>query len=250
MDRVKAATACAQWSERFLAEARFPGAKIDRLAQRITRVQELWGSRVDRAWGRGPERGDDARWKKENGEHLRYRRSHSEEGAKRKEEHALEKEILVEHFEEIECFGGRLVDGINAVPLCDFKRGKVEADLLLLVKEPDGRGHRVLLVEAKTTANNPWYAVVEHLRQLKLLEVSAVRRIFHGRNRSLCLPDDIRVTGLILAPESYYSSPGKKANAVEPTRELIAELGIDVHLAVWDKARPEIRGFGEAASRG
>jgi hypothetical protein len=236
----------AAWSEAFLAEARFSGAQIDRLDQRILSVQKLWACPVDRTWGRGEK--DDARWKV-NGQQRRYRRSHSELGAQRDEEHALEKAILEHHFNDITCFGGRLVDGINAVPLCAFKMGKVEADLLLLVREPNGRSHRIFLVEAKTNSNNPWYAVVEHLRQLKLLEVSAVKRIFHRRNPSLSLPEEIPVTGLILAPGTYYSSPGQKGNAVEPARRLIADLGIDLKLAIWDKARLEISGLGETSAK-
>jgi hypothetical protein len=238
------AAACAHWSKAFLAQARYFGPKIDRLAERILRVQELWAMPVDPAWGRGE--ADDERWQ---GDHRHYRRSHSPAGAKREQEHALEKEILKLPFKDIECFGGHLVDGINAVPLCSFGKG-VEADLLLLAKEPDGSGHRIFLVEAKTTSNNPWYAVVEHLRQLKLLEVSAVRRIFHRRNPSLSLPDDFRVTGLVLAPKIYYSSPEQKANAVKPARKLIAALGIDVCLAVWDEDRREIREWEEAVSEG
>jgi hypothetical protein len=98
----------------------------------------------------------------------------------------------------------------------------------------------------KDRANDPWYAVVESLRQLRLFLANAETRcLFTQRGSVIGLPADIPVTGLVLAPIEYYSSRGKKQNAVKPSSELLmrlaSEFAVDVQLAVWDATRSQIR---------
>jgi hypothetical protein len=60
----------------------------------------------------------------------------------------------------LRCLGALVVDGINAVPLVRDAAGgrssNVEADMLLLLTGEDGL--RQVLIEAKASSNNAWYA--------------------------------------------------------------------------------------------
>jgi hypothetical protein len=131
----------------------------------------------------------------------------------------------------------RLIDGINAIPLArdpgGHRHGNVEADLLPLT---DAAGEaRQLLVEAKTTSGNVWYAVIENLRQLKLFQLSKTAKdIF--RDRGTFNADRLSTAAMVLAPASFYTDRGAKRNALEPARQLIAELDVPLHLATWNPA--------------
>jgi hypothetical protein len=115
-----------------------------------------------------------------------------------------------------------VVDGINAMPLVRDETGgrsaNVEADVLLLLR--DGRGHRLALLEVKYDADNPWYAAVENLLQVKLLSANREqRRLFHARRRVALADEELPVVGLVVAhgilpiqvrsrwPSSSYSDP-------------------------------------------
>jgi hypothetical protein len=154
----------------------------------------------------------------------------------------IEHEILCQHFDEVRCLGdGCLVDGVNAFPLVrdsgGGRNGNVEADLLLLVR--CARDYRLVVAEVKHSANNAWFAAVENLRQLKLLiSGEDAGQLFRQRNPALDLPANLGITGLVVAPCSYYSQPGQKANSIGAARMLIntirAEADLDVRLSVWD----------------
>ena len=157
-------------------------------------------------------------------------------------EHTIEHQLLVERFGEVRVLGGTLIDGVNAFPLaCDFagggRRGNVEADMLLAVQSAGG--HRLVLCEVKANANDPWYAAVELLRQMRLFRSNPVGfAVMQKRGPLATKSADIPVTGLVVAPAAYYHAPGKKSNAVAPTRRLFEEMRerfrIDVRLAVWE----------------
>ena len=156
-------------------------------------------------------------------------------------EHTIEHEILYQYFDRVSCYGNSLLDGVNALPLAldagGGRRANVEADMFLLA-EREG-AYRRFLCEVKFESNEAWYAAVESLRQLKLLTSSSEPiGVFVHRTPSLCLPSEIPVTALVLAPRSFYEARGKKANAVGPALKLLArfksEFGVDVRLAVWD----------------
>ena len=145
--------------------------------------------------------------------------------------------------------GGKLIDGVNAFPLAyDFesggRRGNVEADLLLATET--GAELRLLLCEIKATANNPWYAAVELLRQLRLFLANPLgRSVMQQRGLLPRTSTDIPVVGLVVAPIEYYSAPGKRGNALQPARELFQSMhecyGINPKLAVWEPGLCTIR---------
>lgn len=159
-------------------------------------------------------------------------------------EHAIEHQILVERFESVRVLGGRLIDGVNAFPLaCDYagggRCGNVEADILLAVQSD--AGVRLVLCEVKADANDPWYAAVELLRQMRLfLSNPAGREVMQQRSALPLSTPDVPVTALVLAPSGYYRARGKRCNAVPPAKRLFEEMskrfGIDLRLAVWNPA--------------
>jgi hypothetical protein len=149
--------------------------------------------------------------------------------------------MLADPIADVRCMGAVVVDGINAMPLVSDATGgrsaNVEADVLLLLR--DGRRHRLALLEVKYGADNPWYAAVENLLQVKLLSANREqRRLFHARQSFALLDEDLPVVGLVVAPLEYYESPGQKSLAVQPAQHLHDrfrdELGVDLHLATWD----------------
>ncbi len=171
-------------------------------------------------------------------------------------EHELELQVLGPDpwTEQTTCFGGRLIDGVNAVPLSrdstGGRRGNVEADMLLLTAGRQGR--QQLLVEVKTTANNAWYATIESLRQLKLfLNSPAAQQIFAGRQRDIGGP--LPIQAAVLAPPAFYSAPVAKQRSVKLTRQLITTFGdtldVMVRLATWDPAERAITDLAYRALR-
>lgn len=227
-------TTFAEWSAKFSALAEFAGVDVPDADARIERVCELMRGPVEAEWLRASEL-DDNKWPSG----LRYRRGNLE-GNKRGE-HQREHEILALHFDRVACLSGKLIDGVNAYPLAQGR--SVEADMLLLADCNDG--YRQFLVEAKESANNAWYAVVENLRQLKLfVENAAAQRFFHRRNPGLELPEKVEASGMILAPRSFFESGGQKGKSVPPTRRLIEALRrnhlADVRLATWDSETARI----------
>lgn len=158
----------------------------------------------------------------------RYLRAHGSGHAKPESEHELQYQILPPDPAEVAtyCFGERLVDGINAVPLTRDAGGRradnVEADMLLLVEHAAG-GYRLLLVETKASSNNAFFAGVENLRQLKLFGASqSARRIFEERRPELGHP--LPVTGVILGLGSFLDARGAKERAVKPAEQLLQTI--------------------------
>lgn len=228
----------AAWRDRWTALAEFDGAAVPDYRNRMEQIVRLWKNPIPGEW----QRGVDLQLLES-----RYRRGNLH--AARRGEHAIEYEILCAHFESVSCCGARLVDGINAFPLSrdtagGGRRANVEADMLLL-GERNG-AYRFFLCEVKDKSNDPWYATIESSRQLRLfLSSPESRSVFSHRGTVQALPSEIPVTALVLAPPEYYSSRGKKANAVRPALELIgrcvSEFGVDMRMAVWDARRLEIR---------
>lgn len=226
------------WSTRFSEAGTFKKAHLPDADERIRALHLLWDAPLDVRWHRDIE---DHRW---NGR--RYRRGDHE--APHPGEHWLEHDIL-NRLDSVRCLGGRLVDGVNAFPL--GQPGKVvEADLVLLA-EIDGQ-MRILVVEAKWKdaapwgSNDPWYAVVENLKQLRLFTANRhARRFFHRRDPRLAA--DIPVSGVVLAPAQYFGRTGKLGNSLEPARKLIDSMKsrVEVLLAAYDPTNAEIRAVSE-----
>jgi hypothetical protein len=117
------------------------------------------------------------------------------------------------------------------------RTGNVEADMLLLVRDPAGE-HRLEVVEVKKTADDAWFAAVENLRQLRLMkESSETRKLFVHRQPDLGLSLELPFVGLVLAPAAFYSARGKRTNAVAPAEKLLermrADANLDARLGVW-----------------
>ena len=231
------------WADRWMAIAQYDGPWVPDVSQRFEQLARQWREPIPGLW----QRGVDAQLLDS-----RYRRGDID--APHRGEHAIEYDILCRHFDSVSCFGNKLLDGVNALPLVRDARGgrhaNVEADLYLLT-QCDGV-YRLVLCEVKSESNTAWYAAIESIRQLRLLMSSTESRgVFARRNPSLCLPSDIPVTAIVLAPPSFYASHGKKANAVEPTLKLLArftaEFGVDIRLAVWDSSLFEIKDWSTRA---
>jgi hypothetical protein len=157
----------------------------------------------------------------------RYRRGDLD--APRLGEHSIENQILIDRFGEINLLGERLIDGVNAFPLsCDFagggRRANVEADLLLLSRSI--QSHRLVLCEVKTDADDPWFAAVESLRQMRLfLANPAARAVMIHRGALPAEAKVVPVTGLVLAPADYFFAKGKKGNALAPQSDSFSGYG-------------------------
>ncbi|MDQ3629994.1 MAG: hypothetical protein M3417_01700 [Actinomycetota bacterium] len=218
--------------------AEFRGRNVPSLDDRIEAIVALWSEPIPGLWKRdqdprllNPER--------------RYCRTHTGGDRVPRGEHAIEQEILGSGPEitPTMCLGGRLIDGVNAVPLAKDagggRAGNVEADMLLLVA--DDSGYKQLLVEVKARSNHPWYAAVEVLRQLRLFSKSvAPQCLFHTRRPDLTLPHSLPTTAVVLAPAPFYSAPGRNAATIAPSEALLERLrtrfGVDARLATWDQS--------------
>jgi hypothetical protein len=227
----------ADWANRWMVLARYDGPVVPDVSHRIEQLVSLWREEIPGQWQRGVD-----------SQLLgpRYRRGDVD--APHPGEHTIEHEILYQYFDCVSCYENKLVDGVNALPLASDagggRRANVEADMFLLA-EHEG-AYRLFLCEVKADGDNACFAAVESLRQLKLLMSSSEPLgVFAHRNPSLCLPSDVPVTAIVLAPRSFYESRGKKKNAGEPTLKLLArfksEFGVDVRLAVWDSRLFDIK---------
>jgi len=224
----------ARWRDRWTVLAEYQSKSIPGIQHRIDQLVSLWKEPIPGAW----QRGIDPQLL-----YVRYRRGDLYKP--HPGEHTIEHEILCGNFERVWCLGYKLVDGVNAFPLSRDtrgvgRRGNVEADMLLL-GELDG-AYRLFLCEVKERANNPWYAVVESLRQLRLfIENAKSPNVFADRGFVSVLPAEIPVTALVVAPNNYYLSSGKRLNAVKPVCQLIqrftSEFAVDIRLATWDAKR-------------
>lgn len=224
----------ARWRDRWTVLAEYQSKSIPGIQHRIEQLVSLWKEPIPGAW----QRGIDPQLL-----YVRYRRGDLYKP--HTGEHTIEHQILCANFERVSCLGYKLVDGVNAFPLSRDtrgvgRRGNVEADMLLL-GELDG-AYRLFLCEVKEQANDPWYAVVEGLRQLRLfIENAKSSNVFAHRGLVSGLPAEIPVTGLVVAPVNYYLSRGKRLNAVKPVCQLIqrftSEFAVDIRLATWDAKR-------------
>jgi hypothetical protein len=212
----------------------FGGKAVPDVDGRIEALIALWEAPIGSGW----QRGVDARICGPD----RYTRSDALKP--HLGEHAIEAAVLAEPLTALEYEGGRVLDGVNAVPLTKDvifggKVDNVEADIFLLIDEPGGK-QTVSIVEVKSGSNNAWFAAVENLLQLRLAGQSIeAQRVFLRRPIGPSVSRQaLRQRGMVLAPLDFYEHKGQKANAVDPARKLLFEvlqrLGVEVELAVWD----------------
>lgn len=225
-----------EWIDAWTEQARYTGPEVDRVPERIESLLKLCAIPVSTEWVRG--QAEDAKWASGP-----YRRSDRKDPSQPERE--VEHEILGAGLQIAAgrtCFGGKVVGGANAIALT--RTPKIEADVVLLV---DHNGvERLYLAEVKKDSNKPWYAAVELLRQLRLFAASSHAPALLHRLSKRGTPTPLALTGLVLAPRSYYEATGQKAKAVAPARRLakaVQNLDIDIRLAVWDAHENAIADF-------
>jgi hypothetical protein len=89
------------------------------------------------------------------------------------------------------------------MPLANRRKGQVIADAFGVLEA--GKSVRPLFFEVKVAANDPWFALVENLQQIRLARACAQKiQAFVHENTEYWV--ERGVWGLILAPESFYEN--------------------------------------------
>ncbi len=156
-------------------------------------ILKLWQKPMPRAWEREIWEGK-----------LGYRKRSDNKG-----EQCTEKELFeggLNGFELV--FSGQQTNAdyrVKAIyqnmPLANQRTGQVIADAFGVLET--AKGLRPLFIEVKVAANNPWFALVENLQQIRLARACAQKiQSFVHKNTEYRV--ERGVWGLILAPESYY----------------------------------------------
>ena len=175
--------------------------------------------------------------------------SRGDRNKKRTGEHEIEfKLFAIQKTNKIQCVKRDFFVLANAYPLAHGRR--VEADVVAVACGV--AGIEIYVVEAKHNADNPWYALVENLRQVKLFQDNLkwnwefLKKTFSefllmkGVSKSF-LETTPPVRGMVLAPPVYYTKRGQKSNAVQPAQELVnrvaSELNVQVLLTKWQEGQ-------------
>jgi hypothetical protein len=173
-----------QWSSEWKAE---------RSNSDVQRLLRLWRQPMPTGWEREV-------W---NGK-LGYRKLSNSRG-----EQLIESQLLSDKFEYFELtFSGsetspkyRIRVIYHNMPLANQRSGQVIADAFGILET--NKSARPLFIEVKTTADDPWFALIENLQQIRLARACA-RKIKSFAQLNSKLRVEPGVWGLILAPESYY----------------------------------------------
>jgi hypothetical protein len=162
------------WYDEWTKLARFNGPYLPDMECRIRAVSDLWSKDLPcNGWKRDFDKGDFDRPRNLCTPGIINRRSDQEKP--NNGEHQIEMDIINNQEVVIcfSCFKGelRFEPIVTAFPCAKDsaggRKGDVEVDLLGICKSPAGAIHP-LICEVKSKSNNPWYALVENLRQLKL----------------------------------------------------------------------------------
>lgn len=219
-----------QWNEAWAELMNFDGDEIPNPRPRIGMLLNLWAEVVP------PEAlriGLKIRPELLNPS-IRYNRGNNDRS--KRAEHIIENQILT--IDNL--LNNEIIDGLNALALGrgqigDGSRNKVEADLALVTSR------NIIIGEVKVKANNPWYALIENLKQLKLAieQRSMIVNLF--KERGHCAPEifnNIPIISAVIAPKNYYNSPGQKANSLPWTKKLSEKLlqqyNVKAELLVWE----------------
>ena len=159
----------------------------------VGEIVKLWHRPIPRAWERAVWAGK-----------LGYRKRSNNKGEQRTEQRLFDRVHI--DFELI--FAGQQPDAeyrvttiYHNMPLANQRKGQVIADAFGVLVT--GASLRPLIIEVKVTANDPWFALVENLQQIRLARACA-RKIQEFVLESSKERVDRGVWGLILAPEDYY----------------------------------------------
>jgi hypothetical protein len=166
--------------------------KDGRKAIDAARILRLWQQPMPRGWEREI-------W---NGK-LGYRKRSDNRGEQRIENILFDKsKVFRITFAGRETVVDYRVDAIyHNMPLANMRRGQVIADAFGVLKI--GKRVRPLFIEVKVAANDPWFAFVENLQQIRLAR-SCAQKIQDFVHRKTEDRVDRGVWGLILASDSYY----------------------------------------------
>lgn len=167
----------------------------------------------------------------------RYARSNADRP--KRGEHVIEDAILCEGAVKFED-GAAMFDGVNAFPLSidpgGGRKSNVEADLLLLIQRKGTE--TIVAAEVKVGSNNPWYALVENLRQLRLLYAGQAAQSFFSNRRDKAGALTSTFGAMVIAPREYYEKEGQKGNSMKHALSLISafrkQLKVDLSLVQWD----------------
>lgn len=167
--------------------------KDGRKAIDAARILRLWRQPMPLGWEREI-------W---NGK-LGYRKRSNHRGEQRIENVLFDKKVFQISFEKAETHIGCRVDAIyQNMPLANMRSGQVIADAFGVLKI--GKTVRPLFIEVKVTANDPWFALVENLQQIRLARACA-HKIQNFVQQKTEHQVERGVWGLILASESYYKN--------------------------------------------
>ena len=221
-----------------------PWADSEKDPQRqIGHVRALWHGAVPADCARGTK---DLRPRLLRG--ARYTRGDHEHP--RRGEHEIEHQILCRQFANLTVEGCPVADGVNAFLLTRDTRGgrrtNVEADLLLLIHTSNS--YTLLLAEVKDAANDVWYAPLENLRQLRLLQEShAAHERFRRRQPSIARPDGAPLAGALIAPASFYIAGQRRAPMLAAVRLLLHEIPVSLRLLTWTTSTAALTPFNADA---
>lgn len=104
----------------------------------------------------------------------------------------------------------------HAWALANEKRGQTITDCMGVLYHK--RNKHLVAIEIKRTANDPWYAVVEVLQQVRLMR-SNVEELKKYYQKKFSYVDVKGAWGMLLAPEDYYEK-GNHAGSYKAACEL------------------------------
>lgn len=106
------------------------------------------------------------------------------------------------------------------MPLANRRKGQVIADAFGVLET--GKSVRPLFIEVKVAANDPWFALVENLQQIRLARACAQKiQAFVHENTEYRVGRG--VWGLILAPESFYENHSGKLAKCNPLLDALKQ---------------------------
>lgn len=215
------------WSESWEEPKKYQGLRIpqDQLTKRIQEILSLWNGPLPPNWIR-----PDWSYITVKG----YRRGDMD---RPKPEHLLEVRLFEITSWPVKGLGEEVTFApiLNAVSLANQNQKQREVDVLGILTFPHNR--ILCSVEMKgANTNSAWFAVVETLQHLKLLQNHP--QDFLPLDSSFeCLTNLAwsETWGMVLAPPSFFNSRGQKENSFIDAMELIRiikqELGVTILLA-------------------
>lgn len=228
----------AEWYRRWQSLADFKGAALpgDEWERRINDIIALWPQQPPGTWQR-----TEYQISNQCKPGCTYRRG--DKARPNPGEHQIEHSLISGETINFLDAKYRFVPITNAFPcVTDVSGGRganVEVDLLGILEAGDVA--HPLICEIKDDANNPWYAVVENLRQLKLFLSNKQVNLPFLKSRYEGTRPFSSPLGIVIAKSGYFSKPGQKVNSFKAAEILIDRLKAKhsdarVMMASWTQA--------------